>query len=227
MWGWKSKNRNAMICCDAEFFYFNKLLDYCEAADVQINPSYCHCWNTGRAFKIDIPKCKRRVFAEAGSPGSSQSSHPVGCSRAAPGWCPPPSSIGGPGSTRPGETQVLKGHFCLCNQRGVGGPRGVSNQLNVVCDTRHRAEKNMQQSQQLGEQINSHAKSQQVSFHGWSTLKRHLIFLRLILGDVSGWWSSCFRVPWGEKTTEEGLTEVFSGMTTCRYSCRFCLGLWL
>lgn len=97
-----------------------------------------------------------------------------------------PRVLGGPGSTRPGETQVLKGHFCLCNQRGVGGPCGVSNLLNVVCDTRHRAEKNMQQSQQLGEQINSHAKSQQVSFHGWSTLKRHPIFLRLILGDVSG-----------------------------------------
>lgn len=32
-----------MICCDAEVFYFNKLLDYCEAADIQINPPYCHC----------------------------------------------------------------------------------------------------------------------------------------------------------------------------------------
>lgn len=47
-----------MICFDAELFYFNKLLGYCKADDVQINPSSCH-WNTGKAFKTDITNAQR------------------------------------------------------------------------------------------------------------------------------------------------------------------------
>lgn len=88
----------------------------------------------------------QKVGVYGGAPGSSQSRHPVGCSWAAPGWFLPPSGIGGPGSTRTGETQALKGHPCLCKRRGVGGPCGVSNLLNIVCDTRYQAEKHAAKS---------------------------------------------------------------------------------
>jgi len=39
LWGWESKNRSAMNCFDADLFCFNKLLDTCEVANVQINTS--------------------------------------------------------------------------------------------------------------------------------------------------------------------------------------------